>query len=88
MTEKLVLKVAEAPQSDVGLGRARVDTKTRMALNIDVGEIVEIIGKKSTAAKIFRVMQEDEGKGIVRIDGLVRRNVGCSIGDRIEVKKA
>ena len=88
MTDKVVLKVAEAPQSDVGLGRARVDTKTRMALGLDVGEIVEIIGKKSTAAKIFRVMQEDEGKGIIRIDGLVRRNVGVSIGDRVEAKKA
>jgi len=88
VAEKVVLKVAEAPQSDVGLGRARVDTKTRMALSLDVGEIVEIIGKKSTSAKVFRVMQEDEGKGIIRIDGLVRRNVGCSIGDRIEVKKA
>lgn len=82
------MKVAEAPQSDVGLGRARVDTKTRMALGVDVGEIIEIAGKKSTAAKLFRVMQEDEGKGIIRIDGLVRRNLGVSIGDKVEVKKA
>ncbi|MEE9507310.1 MAG: hypothetical protein V3V98_09245, partial [Thermoplasmata archaeon] len=71
-----MLKVAEAPQSDVGLGRARVDTQIRAALGIDVGEIVEIVGKKKTAAKLFRVMQEDEGKGIVRIDGLVRKNAG------------
>ncbi len=88
MPERIILKVAEAPQSDVGLGRARVDTKTRMALGVDVGEIIEIIGKKSTAAKLFRVMQEDEGKGIIRIDGLVRRNAGVSIGDKIEVRKA
>jgi len=88
VSERVVLRVAEAPQSDVGLGRARVDTKTRMALSIDVGEIVEIVGKKSTAAKVFRVMQEDEGKGIIRIDGLVRRNISCSIGDRVEVRKA
>ena len=88
MPERVVLKVAEAPQSDVGLGRARVDTKTRMALGVDVGEIIEIIGKKSTAAKLFRVTQEDEGKGIIRIDGLVRRNVGVSIGDKVEVRKA
>lgn len=88
MPEKVMLKVAEAPQSDVGLGRARVDTQTRAALGIDVGEIVEIIGKKKTGAKLFRVMQEDEGKGIVRIDGLVRKNAGVSIGDRVEVVKA
>ncbi len=88
MPERVILKVAEAPQSDVGLGRARVDTKTRVALGVDVGEIIEIIGKKSTAAKLFRVMQEDEGKGIIRIDGLVRRNVSLSLGDKVEVRKA
>ena len=88
MTERVILKVAEAPQSDVGLGRARVDTKTRLALGIDVGEVVEILGKKATAAKLFRVMQEDEGKGIIRVDGLVRRNLGASIGDKVEVRKA
>ena len=88
MPERVVLRVAEAPQSDVGLGRARVDTKTRVALGVDVGEIIEVIGKKSTAAKLFRVMQEDEGKGILRIDGLVRRNVGVSLGDKVEVRKA
>jgi len=86
--ERFILKVSEAPQSDVGLGRARVDTKTRMALGVDVGEIIEIVGKKSTAAKLFRVMQEDEGKGIVRVDGLVRRNAGVSIGDKVEVRRA
>src|SRR3970040_2556166 len=84
----MILKVAEARQYAVGLGRARVDTKTRVALGVDVGEIIEIIGKKSTAAKLFRVMQEDEGKGILRIYGLVRRNVGVSIGDKVEVRKA
>src|SRR3989304_162158 len=59
-----------------------------MALGVDVGEIIEIIGKKSTAAKLVRGMREDEGKGILRIDGLVRRNVGVSIGDKVEVRKA
>jgi transitional endoplasmic reticulum ATPase len=59
-----------------------------MALDLDVGEIVEIAGKKSTAAKLFRVMQEDEGKGIIRMDGLVRRNAGISIGDKVKVQKA
>ncbi|MFQ6013733.1 MAG: hypothetical protein ACE5LS_08895, partial [Thermoplasmata archaeon] len=61
MPDRVILKVAEAPQSDVGLGRARVDTRTRMTLGVDVGEIIEIVGKKSTAAKLFRTMQEDEG---------------------------
>lgn len=88
MAEGVELRVAEAPQSDVGLGRARVDTHTRMALGLDIGETVEIEGKSFTAAKLFRVMQEDEGKNLIRIDGLVRRNAGISIGDKVKVKKA
>ncbi|MEE9224256.1 MAG: CDC48 family AAA ATPase [Thermoplasmata archaeon] len=88
MPDSVELRVAEAPQSDVGLGRARVDTQTRMSLNIDIGETVEISGKNVTAAKLFRVMQEDEGKNLIRIDGLVRRNVGVSIGDKVRIKKA
>ncbi len=82
-----ILKVAEAAQSDVSLGRARIDTSTRMKLGAEVGDIVEIIGKKSTVAKIFRTLSEDEGKEIVRIDGLVRRNAGVSIGDKVDVRK-
>ncbi len=80
--------MAEAPPSDVGLGRARVDTKTRMALGLDSEGIVEALGRKATAARLFRVTQEDEGKGIIRIDGLVRRNADVSIGDEVEVRKA
>jgi transitional endoplasmic reticulum ATPase len=88
MPDSVELRVAEAPQSDVGLGRARVDTQTRMSLNLDIGETIEISGKNVTAAKLFRVMQEDEGKNLIRIDGLVRRNVGVSIGDKVKIKKA
>src|SRR3989449_908003 len=66
----------------------RIGPHFRVDLGVDVGEIIQILGKKSTAAKLFRVMQEDEGKGIIRIDGLVRRNVGVSLGDKVEVRKA
>ncbi|MBI5001661.1 MAG: CDC48 family AAA ATPase [Euryarchaeota archaeon] len=86
--KSVTLKVAEATQSDVSLGRARIDTRTRLALGIEVGDVIEITGQKGTAAKTFRTPSEDEGKGLVRIDGLVRRNAGVSIGDKVTVKKA
>ncbi len=86
--EQTVLKVAEAMQSDVGHGRARMDTSTRVALNVEPGDIIAIKGKKVTAAKVFRVNQDDEGIGIIRIDGLVRKNAGVSIGDKVTVEKA
>jgi transitional endoplasmic reticulum ATPase len=88
LTEEVTLKVAEALQSDVGHGRARIDTSTRVALNLEPGDIIEIKGKKVTAAKVFRVNQDDEGISIIRIDGLVRKNAGVSIGDKVEIAKA
>ncbi|HUU07039.1 MAG TPA: AAA family ATPase, partial [Thermoplasmata archaeon] len=87
--EGVALKVARAHhQSEVGLGRARIDTKTRGELSVDVGGIIEIVGKKRTAAKVFRSAHEDEGKGIIRIDGMIRGNASVSIGEKVVVQKA
>jgi len=89
IVQNVVLRVKEAPQSDVGQSRARLDTGTRMALGIDAGDYIEIKGKKITTAKVFRsYLQEDEGKGTIKIDSLTRKNAGVSIGDRVDVKKA
>ena len=89
MNEGVSLKVARAHhQSEVGLGRARVDTATRNDLQVEVGDIIEIIGKRKTAAKVFRASHEDENKGIIRIDGMIRGNAGVSIGEKIVAKKA
>ena len=87
--EGVTLKVARAHhQSEVGLGRARIDTHTRKALGVEVGEIIEIVGKKRTAAKVFLAAHEDEGQGIIRIDGMIRGNAGVSIGEKVFVTKA
>ncbi len=89
MSEGITLKVARAHhQSEVGLGRARIDTATRKELQIEVGDIIEIIGKRRTAAKVFRASHEDENKGIIRIDGMIRGNAGVSIGEKVVAKKA
>ena len=87
--EGVTLKVARAHhQSEVGLGRARIDSITRKKLNADVGDIIEILGKKKTAAKIFRAANEDEGLGVIRIDGMIRGNAGVSIGEKVVITKA
>lgn len=89
MAEKEVfLKVAEAFQQDVGYGRARLDTETRIELDLSVGDIVEIRGQKSTAATVWRAHPNDEGKKIIRIDNLTRKNAKVSIGDSVRVRKA
>lgn len=84
----VILKVAEAYQQDIGLGRARLDSKSRAELGVEFGTIVELQSKKVTGAKVFKAMHEDEGKGLIRIDALVRRNAGVSVGDKIIIRKA
>ncbi len=88
MPKELVLRVAEAPQMDVGLGRARIDTPTRLFLEVEVGDVIEIVGKRTTVARVFRSKQEDEGKGIIRIDGHIRRNAKVTVGDKVKVRRA
>ncbi|KYK26208.1 MAG: ATPase [Candidatus Proteinoplasmatales archaeon SG8-5] len=89
MAKSVTLKVERAQsQSDVGLGKARIDTKTRLALGIEVGDVIEVTGKKTTAAKVYRLLQEDEGKGLIRMGNLLRQSAGVNPGDKVEVKKA
>jgi transitional endoplasmic reticulum ATPase len=87
MTEAVTLRVAEAFQQDIGLGTARLDVGTRQRLKVGVGDIVEIRGRKTTAAVVNRAQQDDEGKNLIRVEAVVRRNAGVSIGDRVLVQR-
>ena len=88
MADSLELKVGMARrQSETGLGRARMDSYSRAALSLDIGDAVEICGKNTVVAKVFRGEPEDEGKGIIRIDGLTRTSAGIGVDDTVTVKK-
>ena len=88
MDNFIELKVGMAQnQSEAGLGRARIDSSSRARLGLDVGDVVEIVGKRSVPAKVFKGSQDDEGKGIIRIDGITRTNAGISVDENVRVKK-
>jgi len=90
MSEKqeVELRVAEARSRDVGRGIVRLDRSIMSRLGLEPGDIVEIEGKKLTAAVVWPQALEDEGSGIVRMDGYIRRNAGVSVGDTVKVRKA
>ncbi len=86
--KEMKLKVAEAiSQSDVGRSIARIDPACMQELGLIDGDVVEIEGKKLTAATAAS-SQSDIGLGIIRIDGYIRKNVGASIGEEITVTRA
>jgi transitional endoplasmic reticulum ATPase len=81
------LRVAEAQSRDVGRGIARIDIGTATELGLSTGDVVEIKGKKVTAAIYWPGYQEDLGKGIIRIDGFIRGNASVSIDEKVEIRR-
>jgi len=89
MVEKeITLRVAEAKQRDVGRGKVRLDSMAMSKIGVSTGDIVEIVGKRSTTAVAWPSYPEDLKKEIIRCDGVIRRNAGVSLGDKVVVKKA
>ncbi|MEZ2126453.1 MULTISPECIES: CDC48 family AAA ATPase [unclassified Sinorhizobium] len=82
------LQVANMRPQDSGGGFARLGRSAMASMGVQEGEIIEIIGKRHTAAVAVRAYDEDEGLSIIRLDGLQRVNAGVSSGDHIEIKKA
>jgi len=82
------LRVAEAKERDIGRKIARVDSQVIRDLGLSPGDIIEIIGKKSTVAIVWPAYKEDDGMGLIRIDYEVRRNAGVKVGDYVVISKA
>ncbi|MEX0907211.1 MAG: AAA family ATPase, partial [Gemmatimonadota bacterium] len=82
------LQVAGAKPQDVGTGTARLSRKFMQELNIREGDVIEIVGKRPTAALALPPYEEDEGLEVIRLDGLQRGNAGVSIGDLVGAKVA
>ncbi len=88
MAKEAQLRVAEARQRDIGRGKARIDSETMRLLGITAGDVIEISGKKVSAAVAWPAYPEDQGRGLIRIDGIIRKNVGVAINDYVVVRKA
>ncbi len=87
-TKSRKVQVANLPPSDSGRGFARLPEKLMEALGAREGDIIEIVGQRTTAAIAVRPYGEDEGIDIIRLDGLQRANAGVGSGDFVEVRKA
>ncbi len=85
--DEIQIKVEKAHPSDFGRGIIRLDPSTLLSLQLSPGDIVEITGKKRTAAKVWRADRQDWGQGIIRIDGFIRQNAGVGIGERVTIRK-
>ena len=86
--KELQLKVFEVRSREQGRGRVRIDSEAMAKLGISPGDIVEIIGKRRTAAIAWPGYTEDYGTGVIRMDTTTRKNAGVSIGEKVTIRKA
>jgi transitional endoplasmic reticulum ATPase len=82
------LRVGDARQRDVGRGIARVDQRTMQKLGISAGDVIEIVGKRTTSAIAWPAYSEDQNREIIRIDGFTRKNAGVAINEYVVIKPA
>ncbi|ALE18056.1 Cell division protein FtsH [Altererythrobacter epoxidivorans] len=82
------LQVAAARQEESGQGIARMPRSAFQALGITEGDVVEITGKRSTAAIAMASYSEDEALDVVRLDGLQRGNAEVGSGEHVRIGRA
>ncbi len=85
---QISLRVTESLPKDVGRGIARLDTADMQIIGVQPGDVVRIMGKKTTVARVMAVEEEFVGKKVVQIDGVTRENSGVGIDERVIVERA
>ena len=83
----LCLKICEALSKDVGRGIARIDPAAMECLELEIGDIIELTGKKTAVAKVMPTHLSTRGQELIQIDGCTRENSGASIGEKMFIKK-
>ena len=87
-TQSQRLQVAILTPAEGGRGIARLPEAAMKALGLNEGDVIEIVGKRSTAAREIRPYDDDHGLDIIRLDGLQRANAGVGSSDFVQVRKA
>jgi transitional endoplasmic reticulum ATPase len=82
------LRVEDARQRDVYRGIARIDQQTMQKLGISAGDVIEIVGKRNTAAIAWPAYSEDQNRDIIRIDGFTRKNAGVAMHELVSIRPA
>lgn len=69
-------------------GRVRISKEAMEELALKEGDVVEVEGRRLTAAVAARGPPEDLGARVIRMDAWTARNAGVGVGDTVKVRKA
>ncbi|WP_188397434.1 CDC48 family AAA ATPase [Sporomusa sp. GT1] len=88
MAITLSFRVADAMPEDVGQGYVRIDNDEMDKLEVIIGDIVEIQGRKTTVAKVVPCFTQFRNKNLAQLESIIRENAGVGIDERVTLKKA
>jgi transitional endoplasmic reticulum ATPase len=91
--QEINLKVGESIHKDVGRGLARMDPADMSRLGVEIGDFIEVVGRKAAVCRLLPAYKEHRGNADIQIDGIVRENAGIAVGDtailrRVSVQSA
>ena len=87
MTNTASFRVQDAMPEDVGQGYIRIDSEDLEKLGANLGDIVEIQGRKTTVAKIVPCYTQFKKQNVVLMESIIRENAGVGIDERVTIKK-
>jgi len=85
-SQTLSLKVAEALPKDAGRGLVRMDPLDLERLGVQIGDVVEVAGKRPTVARAMPAYADQRGQALVQMDGILRANAGAGLDERVMVR--
>ncbi|BBK41306.1 ATPase AAA [Allostella vacuolata] len=86
--EPFAFRVCEAPTRDVGRGLIRLDPEDMTRLGVEVGDVVSILGRRATVARVMPAHMDMRRQSLVQMDGLARVNAGASLDERVVLSPA
>ncbi|MGC8658898.1 MAG: AAA family ATPase, partial [Desulfomonilaceae bacterium] len=87
VSQPVKLKVVEALSKDMGRAYARMDPDDMVKLGANVGDIVEIVGKRRTVCKAMPAYKDLRGQARVQLDGISRHNARAGLDETVTVQK-
>ena len=81
------MRIGEAKQRDVGKKRARIGPEAMDFLKVTPGDIIEVMGSRSSCAVVWPVDEDEKLPDIIRMDGQTRKNVNASLNDFVKIRK-
>ena len=68
-------------------GYARMGPEDLVVLQVDVGDIVEVVGKGRTVCKAMPAYKEMRGQSRIQLDGITRENAGTGLDEFVQVRR-